>query len=66
MFNNREELLAYCMDDVILLRQACCAFEICFLKLVEMDPFGLANNIAHLQQGVQHHVFETGFCSHYH
>ena len=38
-FNNREELLAYCMDDVNVLRQACCAFWNLFLKLIKMDHF---------------------------
>jgi hypothetical protein len=27
------------MDDVNVLRQACCAFRNLFLKLVKMDPF---------------------------
>jgi hypothetical protein len=26
-FCNKQELLAYCMDDVNVLRQACCAFR---------------------------------------
>jgi len=39
MFRKTEELLAYCMDDVNVLRQACCAFQNLFLKLVKMDPF---------------------------
>ena len=39
IFNNREELLAYCMDDVNVLRQACCAFRNLFLNLVKMDHF---------------------------
>jgi len=39
IFNNREEIFAYCMDDVNILRQACCAFRNLFLKLVKMDPF---------------------------
>jgi hypothetical protein len=37
VFSNKEELLAYCMDDVNVLRQACCAFRNLFLKLVKMD-----------------------------
>ena len=36
---NKEELLAYCMDDVNMLKQACCAFRDLFLKLGEIDPF---------------------------
>ena len=39
-FHNKEELLAYCIDDVNVFRQACCAFRKLFLKLVKMDPFG--------------------------
>jgi hypothetical protein len=26
-FNNKTELLSYCMDDVNVLRQGCCAFR---------------------------------------
>jgi hypothetical protein len=37
VFSNKE-LLAYCMDYVNVLRQACCAFRNLFLKLVKMDP----------------------------
>jgi len=36
-FHNKEELLAYCMDDVNVLRQACFSFRNLFLKLVKMD-----------------------------
>jgi len=39
IFNNREELLAYCMGDVDVLRQACCAFRNLFFKLVKRDHF---------------------------
>ena len=39
IFRKKEELLAYCMDDVIILRQARCAFRNLFLKLDKMDPF---------------------------
>jgi len=39
LFSNKDELLAYCMDDVNVLTQACCAFRNLFLKLVKMDPF---------------------------
>jgi hypothetical protein len=35
-FRNKEELLAYSMDDVNVLRQACCAFRNLFLKLVKL------------------------------
>jgi len=32
IFHNKEGLLAYCIDDVSVLRQACCAFKIYFLN----------------------------------
>jgi len=31
-FCNKDELLAYCMEDVNVLRQACCAIRNLFLK----------------------------------
>ena len=46
IFCNKGELLAYCMDDVNVLRQACCAFRNLFLKLVKMDPFRQAITIS--------------------
>ena len=49
-FNNREELLAYCMDDVIVLRPAYCAFGNLFLKLSRWTPFGKLS---------QYHPFAT-------
>jgi len=39
IFNNREELLAYC-TDVNVLRQACRAFRNLFLKLSRWTTFG--------------------------
>jgi hypothetical protein len=45
-FCHKQELLAYCMDDVNVLRQACCAFSNFFLKLVKMDPFRQAITIS--------------------
>ena len=39
LFSNKDELLAYCMDDVNVLGQAWCAFRNLFLKFVKMDPF---------------------------
>jgi len=39
LFSYKDELLAYCMEVVNVLRQACCAFRNLFLKLVKMDPF---------------------------
>ena len=46
IFHNKKELLAYCVDDVNILRQACCAFRNLFLKLVKMDPFRQAITIS--------------------
>jgi hypothetical protein len=34
IFHNKEELLAYCKDDVNVLKQACCAFRNLYFKLV--------------------------------
>ena len=38
IFHNKEELLTYCMDDVNVLRQACCAFRNLF-KICKNGPF---------------------------
>jgi hypothetical protein len=46
IFRNKEELLAYCMENVNVLRQASCAFRNLFLKLVKMDPFWQAITIS--------------------
>jgi hypothetical protein len=46
LFCNKDELLAYYMDDVNILMQACCAFRNLFLKLVKMDPFREAITIS--------------------
>jgi hypothetical protein len=46
IFHNKEELLAYCIDDVSVLRQACCAFRNLFLKLVKMDTLREALTIS--------------------
>ena len=39
IFSNKESLLAYCINDVNVLRQACFAIRNLFFKLVKMDPF---------------------------
>jgi len=57
LFCNKQELLAYCMDDVNVLRQACCAFRNLFLKLVKMDPFREAITIS----SICNKVFGTMF-----
>ena len=57
IFCNKQELLAYCMDDVNVLRQACCAFRNLFLKLVKMDPFRQAITISSISK----EVFRTMF-----
>jgi hypothetical protein len=54
-FSNKEELLAYCVDDVNVLRQACCAFRNLFLKLVKIDPLGKL-----LQYRVPDHILKIG------
>jgi hypothetical protein len=45
-FRNKDELLAYCMDDVSVLRQACCAFPNVFLKLFKIGSFCQATTIS--------------------
>jgi len=57
LFSNKDELLAYCMDDVNVLRQACCAFRNLFLKLVKMDTFREAITIS----SICNKVFRTMF-----
>ena len=57
IFKNREELLAYCMDDVNVLRQAYCAFRNLFLKMVKMDPFRQVITIS----SICNKVFRTMF-----
>ena len=57
MFHNKEGILAYCIDDVSVLRQACCAFRNLFLKLVKMDPFRQALTIS----SICNKVFRTMF-----
>jgi hypothetical protein len=57
MFQNKEALLGYCIDDVSVLRQACCAFRNVFLKLVKMDPFRQALTIS----SICNKVFQTMF-----
>jgi G:T-mismatch repair DNA endonuclease (very short patch repair protein) len=46
IFNNKEELLAYCMPDVSVSRTAASSFRNLFLKLVKMDPFRQAITIS--------------------
>jgi hypothetical protein len=57
IFRNKEELLAYCMEDVSVLRQACCAFQNLFLKLVKMDPFRQAITISSICNKVSGQCF---------
>jgi hypothetical protein len=57
VFSNKEELLAYCMDDVNVLRQACWAFMNLFLKLVKIDPFKESTTIS----SICSKVFRTMF-----
>jgi hypothetical protein len=57
IFCNKQELFAYCMDDMNVLRQACCAFRNLFLKLVKMDPFREAITIS----SIWNKIFRTMF-----
>jgi len=57
IFNNREKLSAYCMDDVNVLRQACSAFGNLFFKSVKMDTFWQAFKISFICNKVFRTVF---------
>jgi len=57
IFCNKQELFAYCMDDINVLRQACCAFRNLFFKLVKMDPFREAITIS----SIWNKIFRTMF-----
>jgi hypothetical protein len=57
IFRNKEELEAYCMDDVKVLRQACCALRNLFFKLCGMDRFREALTIS----SICNKVFRTMF-----
>jgi len=52
-----EEMLANCMDDVKVLRQACCTFRNLFFKLIKMDPFRQVITIS----SICNKVFRTMF-----
>jgi hypothetical protein len=39
IFRNTEEPLAYCMDDVNVLRQVCCSFRNFFFEIGQYGPF---------------------------
>ena len=52
IFCNKQEHLAYCTDDVNVLREACCAFRNLFLKMVKMDPFRLAITLSSISNKV--------------
>jgi len=54
IFNNREELLVYCMVDVNVLRQPCCAL---LLILFNKDPFRQAMTLS----SICNKVFRTMF-----
>jgi hypothetical protein len=57
LFSKKDELLVYCMDNLNVLRQACCAFRNLFLKLVKIDPFRKAITIS----SICNKVFRTMF-----
>jgi len=64
-FFNKDELLAYCMEDVSVLRQACCAFRNLFLKLVKMHPFSEAITILSICNVVLRNMFVKSDTSNY-
>jgi len=57
IFCNKQVLSDYCMDDVNVLRQACCASRNLFFKLDKMDPFRQAITIS----SICNKVFRTMF-----
>jgi len=65
IFNNREELLAYCMDEINVLRQACCAFWNLFLKLVKMTPIVNLSQCRTFSPRCSYHVSGNGLCRYY-
>jgi len=62
-FCNKQELLSYCMDDVNVLRQACCAFRNLFLILVKMDTYREGITISSIC--VPDNVSEIRHCRYY-
>jgi hypothetical protein len=56
-FRNEEELLVYCIDDVNILSQVCCAFRNLFLKLEKMGPFRQAITISSICNKVFRNMF---------
>ena len=66
IFCNKQELLAYCMDDVNVLIKAFCAFRNLFLNLFKMDPFRQAITISSICNKVFPKIFfETRHCRYY-
>ena len=57
MVSNKQELLAYCMGDINIMRQACCAFRNLVSKFVNIDPFRQAITIS----SICNEVFRTKF-----
>jgi len=57
VLKNGEKVLAYCMDDVSVLRQACCAFRYLFSKLVKIDPFRQTIKISSICNKVLRTIF---------
>jgi hypothetical protein len=39
VFDNKEELLSYCIDDVNVLRMACCSFRNLFFEIGKHGSF---------------------------
>jgi hypothetical protein len=57
IFDNKQELVSYCIDDVNVLRMACCSIGSLFLKLVKMDPFRQAITISSICNRVFRKIF---------
>jgi len=57
IFHNKDELFPYCINDVNVLRQACCAFRNLFFKLVKIDPFRQALTISSICNEVFRSLF---------
>jgi hypothetical protein len=46
IFRNKKELLAYCVDDVSVLRQACCAFRNLFFEIGQDGPLSASYTLS--------------------
>ena len=66
LFCNKRQLLSCCMDDVNVLRQACCSFRNLFLKLAKMNPFREAITISSICKTMFRTMFvKPKYCKYY-